>query len=230
MGQKISVGSIIKFGKYPQKVKTISETVQRGLFITRYEQVKRTVPDETAYPIEWIVLEYNKRNNCALVISHYGLDAHCFDESKYRGWEKSEIRTWLNSTFLNTAFTASEQAAIMTTTVSTPDYHGNSGGSDTEDKIWLLSREEAKMYFTSDGARKAVPTEYAVAQGAWQSGGNKLDGVGCCWWWLRLPGSISSYASYVYSGGSIYHNYNVNRSDGSVRPAFWLNLDSAAIN
>ena len=88
----------------------------------------------------------------ALLISLYALDAHRFDENAYRGWDKSEIREWLNSTFLNEAFTAQEQASIVTTQIITPRYNRLSGGADTEDKIWLLSRDEAEMYF-SDNTR-----------------------------------------------------------------------------
>ena len=213
--------AIYEYGKYQ-----IGSIVTFGYYFQQADGKDRT-------PIEWVVLDADWEEGKILVISRCGLDARCFDESGYLGWDKSEIRAWLNSTFLNTAFTASEQAGIMTTTVSTPDYEGNSGGSDTEDKIWLLSREEAERYFASNEARKAVPTEYAVAQGAWQNGGSdsayKLDGVGCCWWWLRSPGIDSYRASNVNGGGSIYGSY-VYFSYGSVRPAFWLNLDSAAIN
>ena len=38
-------------------------------------------------------------------------------------------------------------------------------------------------YFISDSARQYKPTDYAVANGAWESGS------GNCWWWLRSPGS-----------------------------------------
>ncbi len=204
-------------------------------------------------PIEWLVLEVDKSTNRVLLLSRYGLDARRFDASTYQGWDKSEIRSWLNSTFLNAAFTAEEQKAIATTTVKTGNndewvafakkygwsYDNLNGGADTQDKVFLLSLEEAMAYsgystldnFTFNGTdkMKAVPTKYAVAQGAYQydnSDSNRmLNGTGCCWWWLRSPGSYSSYASYVYYDGSLDFNY-VNYASGSVRPAFWLNLDS----
>lgn len=89
--------------------------------------------------IEWIVLKYDSATGRSLLLSRYGLDAHRFDSKYYQGWDKSEIRSWLNSTFLNTAFTESEQKGIVTTRISTPSYREYSGGSDTEDMIWLLS-------------------------------------------------------------------------------------------
>ena len=179
-------------------------------------------------PIEWVVLA--KEGSKVLLISRYGLNAHCYHkETPYPTWAKSDIRNWLNSTFLNEAFTPAEQAGIVTTTVSTPSYYGNSGGADTQDKIWLLSREEAEKYYRHDASRKAVPTVYAVARGAWQYDGNniasKLNGEGCCWWWLRSPGYISNSASSVYGDGSL-NFINVYYAINAVRPAFWLNLDS----
>ena len=68
-------------------------------------------------PIEWLVLDV--QDGRALLISRYGLDAHRVFADTYQGWDKCEIREWLNSTFLNTAFTDQEQESIVTTTVKT---------------------------------------------------------------------------------------------------------------
>ena len=179
--------------------------------------------------IEWLVLA--KEGNKVLLISRYGLDAHYYHKNKpYPTWAKSDIRAWLNGTFLNAAFTAEEQAGIVTTTVSTPSYYGYSGGADTRDRVWLLSREEAEKYFSDDEARKTTPTAYAVAKGAYQYSGTNsyynLNGTGCCGWWLRSPGSYGNGASGVINDGSLYDNIDVGGADGAVRPAFWLNLDS----
>ena len=183
--------------------------------------------------IEWIVLAYDSGKGRALLLSRYGLDAHRFDANKYQGWDKSEIRKWLNSTFLDNAFTVSEQEGIATTKVSTPRYNGTSGGADTEDKIWLLSRDEATTYFTNDESRKAIPTKYAMAQGIWQGGisfsNSNLNGIGCCWWWLRSPADGPYGASLVYPDGRLF-GCGVYSTDICIRPAFWINLDSADIH
>ena len=88
-------------------------------------------------PIEWIVLAYDSASGKSLLLSRYCPDAHRFNADTYRGWDKSETRSWLNGTFLNNAFTAEEQASTVTSRVSTPDYDGKSGGADTEDKLCL---------------------------------------------------------------------------------------------
>ncbi len=186
---------------------TKSETVytykgKQYITFGHYEQDNNT--NNGKEPIEWIILDYDAKNNRALVISRYGLDAHRFDASTYQGWDKSEIRGWLNSTFLNTAFTAAEQKAIATTTVKTGNndewvahdkkmgwsYDTVNGGADTQDKVFLLSVEEAMAYGgystledffkKKTDKMKVLPTKYALVQGADTYGDYKLNGVGCC--------------------------------------------------
>ena len=202
-------------------------TVSVGEYITygHYEQDNDMSNGKEA--IEWLVLDYDANTNSALLISRYGLDARKYHNSwPFPTWGKSDIRNWLKGTFLNTAFTAAEQAGIVTTTVSTPSYYSYSGGEDTEDRIWLLSSEEAEEYFSSTISRRAVPTTYAVAQGTLQDSRIMLNGEGCCWWWLRSPGNSSYNASGVNYVGSL-DNIDVINASNAVRPALWLDLDLA---
>lgn len=104
----------------------------------------------------------------------------------YPTWADSDIRGWLNGEFLQDAFTEQEQTIIQQTKLSTPSYEGIDGGSDTWDKVFLLSRGEAADYFTGSADRLVKPTAYARAMGADVAGEN-----GCCWWWLRTPGTYS---------------------------------------
>ena len=178
------------------------------------------------------MLDYDADTNCALLISRYGLDASAYEPggSEYPTWEKSDIRSWLNEMFLNAASKAEERAGIVKTTVSTLSYNGYSGGADTQDKIWLLSRKEAEKYFSSNASRKAVPTAYAIARGTYQFAGSdseyKQNGTGCCWWWLRSPCNSSYNASGVNYVGSL-DNIDVINASNAVRPALWLDLDLA---
>ena len=80
------------------------------------------------------------------------------------------------------------------------------------------------MYFKNDEDRKTIPTRYAVAQGAIE---DILRGV-YCMWWLRSPAPYKSIADYVDDDGSL-RTWDVNVKYISVRPAFWLDLDSADI-
>ena len=181
--------------------------------------------DNGKEPIEWLVLNYDEATQKVLLVSRYGLDAKAYHGLGFPTWEKSDIRAWLNSEFLNAAFTADEQIAITETMLSTPDYCGNNGGVDTADRIFLLSREDTMKYFLREAACMASPTKYAVAQGAWQSDYCFVDNVGSCWWWLRSPGDIDSTASGIGYDGLLDYNH-AGIIYLSVRPALVLDLNA----
>ncbi|MDO4837662.1 MAG: DUF6273 domain-containing protein [Clostridia bacterium] len=189
--------------------------------------------DNTA--IEWLVLQ--KEDNKALLISRYGLDVQPYN-TIYTDvtWETCTLRTWLNSTFMNKAFTAEEQKAILTTTVdnsSSQGYSGYStnGGNNTQDQVFLLSYAEANKYFgvtysdSNNTEARVKPTAYAEKQGAYTSSSTKtVDGDSAGWWWLRSPGYYQYYAASVSTGGSLDDGI-VSIGLGCVRPALWINLE-----
>ena len=196
-----TVGQIVTFGNYEQD-NDLSNGVE---------------------PIEWIVLDV--QDGKSLLISRYALDCQQYNIQYVNvTWETCSMRKWLNSTFLNNAFNAEEQALIPTVTVSAdknPDYNTTPGNS-TEDKIFLLSIEKVNKYFVSNKDAQCVPTVYAKTLGCYVD-----QNTGTCSWWLRSPGGSSYYAAFVYSVGAVdsiggYVNYSGN----AVRPALWINLSS----
>ena len=210
---KFTVGNYVTFGEYPQ-----------------------TTAGEDMTPIEWLVLA--RDGDKALLISRYGLDAQPYNKDHTSvTWETCTLRTWLNGTFYNKAFSSAEQAAILTTNVDNSKnqcYSGwsTSSGNNTQDKVFLLSYAEANKYFgvtydnSSNTKSRVAPTAYAIAQGAWTSYSNKTtDSTYAGWWWLRSPGTYQDYAAIVYFVGSLDFNY-VDSDSGSVRPALWVNLES----
>ena len=191
--------------------------------------------------IEWKVLE--KKNGRILVLSKYGLDCQPYNEDRVNVyWEFCTLRRCLNSSFLNEAFTSSEKSVIPMVTITNPDNSNfkTRGGNDTNDQVFLLSKDEALTYFKKNEERKAVPTVYAVAQGAHQFSGTlpkynyfgslsdyMIDGQGCCWWWLRSPGRNNTFAGSVNTNGTIDANQtDVSSLGGTVRPAMWINIVS----
>lgn len=218
-----------------RKVKKQCEVTQGGKCIVfgHYPQTKEG-KDNT--PIEWMILDHNGQR--ALVVSKYGLDAQPYNiTGDAATWETCTLRTWLNGTFYNKAFSSAEQTAILTTNVDNSKkqcYGGwdTSGGNDTQDKVFLLSYAEANKYFgvTYDNSNnmksRVAPTAYAIAQGAYIDSDDKADDDNDIGWWLRSPGTYQECAAHVNADG-FHFNYNVANDSGSVRPALWVNLESA---
>ena len=198
--KSVNVGDVYKFGSYEQ------------------DNNKSNGQED----IEWLVLE--KDGTKIRVVSKYALDCRPYNTS-YTDvtWETCTLRKWLNNDFLGSAFSANEKAMIPTVTVSAdknPDYNTNPGNA-MQDQVFLLSITEANKYFSSDSARQCKPTDYAVANGAWESDS------GNCWWWLRSPGFSQDLAASVYFVGNVDEfGIYVDDDDYAVRPALWIDLNS----
>ncbi len=173
-------------------------------------------------PIKWNVLDI--QGNKVLVISEYGLkysnkyQYHSDDDGK---WESSCIRDWLNNKFLNSSFSENEKTSIALTTVLphyNPKYETDSGNATT-DKVFLLSVYEVEKYLPSDNLRRC----YGI---------NSDDlSISKCDWWLRTPGIVPSFETYVKCNGCIEYygkdgNCNPYIRPAFFRPALWIDLDS----
>ena len=184
----------------------------------------------------WLVLDV--QGNHALIITENIISRRSYHGSTIRAtWETSDIRHYLNSTFLNT-FSSRERRRIRETTVTSNNnpWYGTNGGNNTVDYVFLLSIEEVVRYFGDSGQLQNRP------QGAWviDDGYNGARAVrtyagAASWWWLRSPGGLSLYAArlglggaraaHVGRGGSVnVRGLSVSDLDGGVRPALWLRL------
>ena len=174
-------------------------------------------------PIVWDILDESNPNK-TLLISHYLLAEKKYNDSGAgTTWKDSSLRTWLNGTFLDAAFSTAEQGKIDTTNVSnasSENYANRTNGEDTDDKIFILSYKEANStYYSSNGARIAYMTAYAKGSGS--------TGTDAETWWLRSPGYMSSYQNAVFNSGVVMTSGDsVNATGHYVRPALWVNLPS----
>lgn len=213
-----TVGSYVSFGSYTQTSGGTDRT-----------------------PITWYVLDYDEANHRVLLLSKYGLDAKSYNNVDTDiTWEKCTLRAWLNSNFLNNAFSSEEQSAILITDVDNSlaqgfDPWNTSGGNNTQDRIFLLSYAEAHRYlgviFSRDRSNekkpRVAPTPYAIKKGAVQSANKRetSDGNITAVWWLRSPYYNLDCAACVDFDGSLSYR-GVDWNSTCVRPAFWLNLES----
>ena len=202
---RFAVGNYVTFGSYPQ-----------------------TAAGDDMTAIEWLVLA--REGKKALLISRYGLDVQEYHTTYGTAitWQTCSLRTWLNSTFLNKAFTATEQSAILMTNVDNSKDQGYSGystdgGDNTEDKVFLLSYAEANKYLgISEECNEELSIEataYAKKQGAVTNDNDKTA------WWLRSPGEAKDEATFVIPRGCIKSSFAA-YSSCAIRPALWVNLES----
>ena len=200
----VSVNDIVTFGHYEQD----------------------GIRSNGAEDIEWLVLDV--QGNKALLLSRYALDSQPYNSAYGKTtWESCTLRSWLNSTFLDTAFTAEEKASILMTEVDNGVPQNNSewnvrGCNNTEDMVFLLSYKDTERYFDDRDARICTPTSYAISMGA---DTRTLDGgvTDAGWWWLRSPGESETQASFVNFDGTRYTNA-VGNDYLSVRPAIWVEM------
>ena len=168
-------------------------------------------------PIEWLLLE--KDDEKVLLVSRKVLDYGRYNNSlEDVTWENCSIRQWLNTDFLDTAFSNAERAKIITATVTADESrYSTTQGNNTEDKVFLLSYAEAKRYFESDEDRRCFPTAYAVDRGAAESDTGRAP------WALRSASSNNREVACVTSDGKIVDHVYVIDSD-CLRPAIVLNI------
>ena len=142
-------------------------------------------------PIVWRVLRRDADG--LLAVAEKGLDAKEYhDRHMPVTWHLCSLRRWLNGEFFNKAFNEHERGLVLRNCIA------NDAGSDTEDRVFLLSAGEAESLFADDKARRCKPTEFAVKNGAhgfadpyrtaWYRRFIKCGEDGCCSWWLRSRG------------------------------------------
>ena len=175
-------------------------------------------------PIEWLVLA--RDGDKALLLSKYALDHQSFmpfyePVTEPFTWESCSLRQWLNSTFLNAAFSAEEQRRLLTTTVITAP--GGRKGSEnpftTEDRVFLLSDTEVYAYFSSEAATVTDYTAYALSEDPWA--GNATAPAPAIWWLRTTDGG--NHPDSVYTRGGVGEGARSYEGE-YVRPVIWVDM------
>ena len=67
-------------------------------------------------------------------------------------YSSSDLRNYLNTTFLNMAFSGDEQKGLL-------------NADENGDKVTVLSKEEVKKYLPADKSREMSGTDFSAAKG-----------------------------------------------------------------
>ena len=195
-------------------------------------------------PIVWKVLSNNDGEY--YIFSNNLLDTYCFNNSISNrtiggktiypnNYEYSDIRTWLNNDFYNSAFalknnhiqTVTVDNSASTTISNTNKYACNS----TQDKVFLASfkdyinPEYGFSQFTSDSySRGCAVTDWAIARGAFYD--NTTNGYRLPWgcYWTRSPYCKTSYEVNAVSASTRMFQYSTNTVGRGVRPAIKIKI------
>ena len=184
---------------------------------------------------EWRVLDIYS-DSTALIIAENTIMERSFvdnlrNSNHHATWELSDLRTYLNSLFLET-FTEDELRRVLPRAIHTPDneWYRVRGGNDTEDYVFLLSIEEILRYFDGNSqAWSPNPPLQSLRQWLIDDQHNServaLDEEGSpVSWWLRSPGFDYDFIAIVMEDGSVAI-YGTGAEDiRGVRPALILRL------
>ena len=210
---------IRNFAEFKDGVAVVSDVrVARKGNSYNYEYFKES-------PIEWIIigddgLTYTLLSKKILDIREFGKDV----TSEKDFWHDCTLRSWLNSSFYETAFSEEEKSCIWDTYVTNEvqtydDWVNRKDGSTiiTNDKVYLLYSDEVDT--DSADSLVAYATPYA------KTAETAVD------WWLRgiskwNYGNIQN--SYVSSNGELKRYYPT-YSKG-VRPVIQVTKDAAELS
>ncbi len=170
--------------------------------------------------ISWIILDIDGDN--VMLLSEYAIENKQFNEELVEtSWEDCSVRSWLNSEFIDSAFTEDEIAMILDTDVlssANPEF-GIQSGEDTVDKVFLLSVDEFESL---------VPEEYRcclVTDYAWKNNVCRYSPDDYCDWYLRTPGTSEKMVTYVsYNGIAYTPGRDVSFGICGLRPAMWISI------
>lgn len=204
-----------------------------------YNWYNKSVAYFKVEPIRWKVLQND--GETLLLMADEALDTQKYNSDAGSSaigtfWATCSLRTWLNETFYTTAFDEAEQAAIVDTTVETPDnlFFGTNGGDTVTSKVYLMS--DADMTNTAYGfspkfsehskTRRIAPTDYAQAMGAWMGSYNDKY-YGNCWYLLRSTGAYTANVCTVYPSGYVYEDgYIVKTNYYATCPVIRVDVNS----
>ena len=88
------------------------------------------------------------------------------------------------------------------------------GGKDTNDRIFLLSVDEADQYFADDASRECQAVYTVRQNGAYRNTSN-----GNTAWWLWSPGGNKGFATSVDNFGCVNPEGYSATAEIAVRPA-----------
>ena len=168
---------------------------------------------------EWVVLE--RQDDKALLFSKNIIEKRKYDDYySMVTWNKCSLRQYMNSELMDKLFTNEEKNLILKTELENPGTERVSGGPNTEDYLFVLSRDEIMSYFKWEKRMLGI---YFVDERVLPA---KAEMIGNDYW-LRGPGNrnwtIVEFHRDI-TGDCISDKPGGN--ENGVRPALWVDISA----
>ena len=206
---EMKVGDYVTFGRYEQ-----DNNIENG-----------------KEEIVWRILDI--QDGKALLFTSTAIEYLQFEDSAETStWEDCSLRKWLNEDFYNKAFSDVEKESVIETNISNPanPKYGTSSGTETNDRLFLLSSEEFSNYEFL--LRRCFENERTPLIAFKQGSEATL-----YYYWLRTAGAVPKSASIVSSnllGWKIWMQ-GVNNSGedinayACVSPLVWVDINNDSL-
>ena len=200
--------------------KSINEynTVNFGYYYINDDSVKD--------PIEWYVLNVDKKNKRAMLMSKYVLDARAIHESYWAtNFYFTNLGMYLNNDFIKEAFSEDEKEKILLF-YEDNYFFGVYDDIKNYTRVSLPSTDEIIRLLPNVNDRVAYPTNYAASKNYMEI--NTMDTCkGSVYYWLRNKGLSDKSFQYIYYTGKIDKSGKLQSFNTiGVRPIIWIDMSS----
>ncbi len=173
-------------------------------------------PSIEATPVKWRILSVSMAEDGsqeAVIMTDQLLCTEEFHDTSQSpniaayavSWEKSDLRTWLNTSFYREVLDPEEQKLVLTSTIVTESADSLQRRTETEDRVYLLSKEEAQDpaygFEETEGAcasrSVSKATDFAWFQNRDCFGGHNAVSADKLGWWLRTPVTVDEENKHI---------------------------------
>ena len=191
-----------------------------------------TDSDDTAEPVKYRVLDSNttvfsgNSNKATMLLDcnsvlWSGNDPSSAFDADSDVWEDSDIREYLNGTFLSNSFSIVEQNAIAS---SIKDNIHNTDGT-APNHLPYVPLAGDKVFFLD--ASEVTNESYGYVNSIFQAKNRSKTGAGINYWWLRSANTdYNMFASGCVSNTGMIYDTGVTYNTVGVSPALNVNLSS----
>lgn len=209
MGAKIMIAGVVNQIMRSTRLATVKSQ------LSQYGQYDIVDFGEYNSNTDWIILD--KQEDKALLLSLCVIEEKSFSEkSSSDTWENSDIRKWLNSSYMDKTFSKAEKEMILKSHLINSDNE-----NDTDDYVFLLSEDEIYKYFELEEDR--TTTDRSSVENYLDHGFEPQ----MRYWWLRSKGESEGNIAFVTGTGKVDEmGTKPNERHIWVRPAIWVDISN----